>query len=162
VASPGQAVLFNLESKIMKTSKFLPFIIVIALAACGQKTSTTETASAPVAAVSAPPAAAVPPAASAAPVAPSAPAVAVASAADLAKGEKVYGATCLACHGAGVMGAPKFADKAAWQPRIAKGSATLYTSAMDGLKMMPPKGGNMMLKDDEVKAAVDYMVSKAM
>ncbi len=146
----------------MKTSQFLPFIIAIALAACGQKTATTETASAPVAAVSAPPAAEVPPAASAAPVAPSAPAPAVASAADLAKGEQVYGATCLACHGAGVMGAPKFADKAAWQPRIAKGNATLYASAMDGFKTMPAKGGNMMLKDDEVKAAVDYMVSKAM
>jgi cytochrome c5 len=143
----------------MKTTKFLPFIIVIALAACGQKPAATETASAPVAAASAPPAAAP---AAAAPAAPSAPAPVAASAADLAKGEKVYGATCLACHGAGVMGAPKFADKAAWQPRIAKGSATLYTSALDGFKTMPAKGGNMMLKDDEVKAAVDYMVSKAM
>lgn len=55
------------------------------------------------------------------------------------------------------MGAPKFADK----PRIAKGTAAQYTSATDGLKMMPPKGGNIMLKDDEVKAAVDYMVIKA-
>ena len=60
------------------------------------------------------------------------------------------------------MGAPKFADKAAWQPRIAKGPAVLYTSAVDGLKMMPAKGGNMMLKDDEVKAAVDYMISKSL
>jgi cytochrome c5 len=143
----------------MKTTKFLPFIIVIALAACGQKPAATETAPAPVAAASAPPVAV---AAAAAPAAPSAPAPVAASAADLAKGEKVYGATCLACHGAGVMGAPKFADQAAWQPRIAKGSAALYTSAMDGFKTMPAKGGNMMLKDDEVKAAVDYMVSKAM
>ncbi len=86
----------------------------------------------------------------------------MASAADLAKGEKIYAATCLACHGAGVMGAPKFADKAVWQPRLAKGIATMYASAVDGVRTMPPKGGNMMLKDDEVKAAVDYMVSKAM
>lgn len=143
----------------MKTTKFLPFIIVIALAACGQKAATTETASAPVAVVVAPPAAEVP---ATAPVATTGPAPVKASAADLAKGEKIFGATCLACHGAGVMGAPKLADKAAWEPRMAKGHATLYASAMDGFKTMPPKGGNMMLKEDEVKAAVDYMLSKAM
>lgn len=144
----------------MKTSKFLPLIVLIALAACGQKPAATETASATVVVASAPAPAPAPAPAAASP-APAAAAPVQASAADLAKGEKVYGATCLACHGAGVMGAPKFADKAAWQPRIAKGSAALYTSAVDGLKMMPAKGGNMMLKDDEVKAAVDYMVSKA-
>lgn len=146
----------------MKTTKFLPFIALIALAACSPKAPTTETAPAPAVVVVAPAAPA--PAPAPAPevvAATSAPAPAPASAADLVKGEKIYGATCLACHGAGVMGAPKFADKAAWQPRIAKGTAALYTSAVDGLKMMPPKGGNMMLKDDEVKAAVDYMVSKA-
>lgn len=142
----------------MKTSKFLPLIVLIALAACGQKPAATETASATVVVASTPAPAPVPAAAN---PAPAAAAPVLASAADLAKGEKIYGATCLACHGAGVMGAPKFADKAAWQPRIAKGTAALYSSAVDGLKMMPAKGGNMMLKDDEVKAAVDYMVSKA-
>ena len=85
----------------------------------------------------------------------------MASAGDLAKGEQVYKATCLACHGAGVIGAPKFGDKAAWQPRIAKGRDALYHSAQNGFKMMPPKGGNAMLKEEELKAAVDYMVSKA-
>ncbi len=145
----------------MKTSKFLPLIVLIALAACGQKPAATETASATVVVASTPVAAPAPAPAIIAPAAPAAAAPVQASAADLAKGEKIYGATCLACHGAGVMGAPKFADKAAWQPRVAKGTAALYTSALDGLKMMPAKGGNMMLKDDEVKAAVDYMVSKA-
>ena len=147
----------------MKTTTFLPFIALIALAACSPKAPTTEAAPAAAVVVVAPPAAA-PAAPAPAPVAvaaASAPAPAPASAADLAQGEKIYGATCLACHGAGVMGAPKFADKAAWQPRIAKGTAALYTSAMDGVRMMPAKGGNMMLKEDEVKAAVDYMVSKA-
>jgi cytochrome c5 len=142
----------------MKTSKFLPLIVLIALAACSDKPAANETASATVVVASTP--APAPEPAPAAP-APAAAAPVQASAADLAKGEKVYGATCLACHGAGVMGAPKFADKAAWQPRIAKGTAVLYASAVDGLKMMPAKGGNMMLKDDEVKAAVDYMVSKS-
>ena len=81
------------------------------------------------------------------------------------KGKKVYDTTCMACHAAGVAGAPKFGDKAAWAPRIAQGIDTLHTHALKGFQgkagMMPPKGGNMSLKDDEVKAAVDYMVSQA-
>jgi len=84
-----------------------------------------------------------------------------AQAADLAKGEKIYKATCLSCHGAGVLGAPKFGDPAAWKPRVAKGQPVLYTSALNGFKMMPPRGGNAALKDDEVKAAVDFMTAKA-
>jgi cytochrome c5 len=80
-------------------------------------------------------------------------------------GKKIYDATCVACHAAGVAGAPKFGDKAAWAPRIAQGMDTLHTHALKGFQgkvgMMPPKGGNMSLKDDDVKAAVDYMVSHA-
>lgn len=146
----------------MKTSKFLPLLIVIALAACGQKNVSSEVASAtaPAATVAAP-APAPEPAAAPAPVAAAAP-VMVASAADLVKGEKIYTATCLACHGAGVLGAPKFADKAAWQPRLAKGAGVLHTNALNGFNMMPAKGGNAALKDDDVKAAVDFMLSKAM
>lgn len=83
------------------------------------------------------------------------------NAADLAKGEKVFKVTCVVCHGAGVLGAPKFGDKAAWAPRIAQGIDTLHTHALNGVRTMPPKGGNAALKDDEVKAAVDYMVDKA-
>ncbi len=76
-------------------------------------------------------------------------------------GEKVFNTTCVSCHGAGVLGAPKVGDKAAWQPRVAQGKDTLYTHALNGFKMMPPRGGNAALKDDEVKAAIDYMVSKS-
>jgi cytochrome c5 len=69
------------------------------------------------------------------------------------------------CHGAGIAGAPKFGDKAAWAPRIAQGSDTLHTHALKGFQgkagMMPAKGGNAALADADVKAAVDYMVSKA-
>lgn len=79
---------------------------------------------------------------------------------DAAKTEKIYTATCAACHGAGVLGAPKVGDKAAWKARIAKGKAALYTSATSGFKMMPPRGGNAALKDDELKAVVDYMIAK--
>jgi cytochrome c5 len=73
-------------------------------------------------------------------------------------GEKVYAASCASCHAAGVLGAPKAGDKAAWAPRLKQGKDTLYTHGLNGFKMMPPKGGNPGLKDDEVKAAIDFMV----
>jgi len=80
-------------------------------------------------------------------------------------GEDTYKKTCMACHASGVMNAPKFGDKAAWGPRIAQGKATLYKHALTGFTgkggMMPAKGGNASLSDADVKAAVDYMVSKA-
>jgi cytochrome c5 len=86
---------------------------------------------------------------------------AAAKGADLKTGEKIYGATCVACHASGVLNAPKFGDKAAWTPRIAKGQAVLYASAIKGFNMMPAKGGNASLSDADLKSAVDYMVSKA-
>jgi cytochrome c5 len=67
----------------------------------------------------------------------------------------------MACHGTGVMGAPKVGDAAAWKPRVAQGMNTLYGHATKGFKMMPPRGGNPGLKDDEVKAAIDFMVGKS-
>lgn len=79
-------------------------------------------------------------------------------------GEKLFGSVCATCHTAGLMGAPKLADKAAWAPRIAQGKDTLYKHAIGGYQgksgVMPAKGGSQA-SDDEVKAAVDYMVSKA-
>lgn len=84
-----------------------------------------------------------------------------ANAADLVKGEQVFKASCASCHGAGVMGAPKLGDKAAWGPRMAKGKDAVYANALKGFKMMPAKGGNPGLKDEDVKAVVDYMLSKA-
>ena len=144
----------------MKALKLLPLVVAIGLAACGDKKS-AEAPAAP-APVTTPPSAAAPaPAAPAAPTAPSAPATATASAGDLAKGEQVYNANCVSCHGGGVRGAPKFGDKAAWEPRIAKGKDALYTSAINGVKLMPPRGGNAALKDEDLKAVVDYMVAKA-
>ncbi|HEX9180769.1 MAG TPA: c-type cytochrome, partial [Burkholderiales bacterium] len=88
-----------------------------------------------------------------------APAPAAAPAAD--KGKKTYETSCAACHATGAAGAPKFGDKAAWGPRIATGKPALYSSALKGKGAMPPKGGNAGLADDDVKAAVDYMVSQA-
>jgi cytochrome c5 len=77
------------------------------------------------------------------------------------KGEATFKQVCSVCHMAGVAGAPKFGDKAAWAPRIATGMDKLYNAALHGLNAMPAKGGNSALSDADVKAAVDYMVSKA-
>lgn len=92
-------------------------------------------------------------------VAAAAPAPATAAAAG-GNGEALFKQVCFACHAAGVAGAPKFGDKAAWQPRIAQGVATLYNSALHGKGAMPPKGGSSA-SDADVKAAVDYMVGAA-
>lgn len=79
-------------------------------------------------------------------------------------GEKLYAATCKTCHETGLAGAPKLGDKAAWKDRIAQGDDTLHKHAIAGFTgktgAMPPKGGSTA-PDDEVKAAVDYMVSKS-
>lgn len=76
-------------------------------------------------------------------------------------GDVVYNASCAGCHGTGAAGAPKLGDKGAWSPRVGQGKATLYTHALGGFKAMPPKGMCMTCSDDEIKAAVDYMVSKS-
>lgn len=85
--------------------------------------------------------------------------------ADPAKGKAVYEASCAACHGMGIAGAPKLGDTAAWGPRVAQGAPKLHEHAIKGFQgkagMMPPKGGNGSLSDAEVVAAVDYIVSKS-
>jgi cytochrome c5 len=76
-------------------------------------------------------------------------------------GKATYDTACVACHGAGIAGAPKFGDKAAWAPRVKQGKEALYASVLKGKGAMPPKGGNTALTDEQVKAAVDYMVGAA-
>lgn len=117
-------------------------------------------------ATAAPAASVAPAAAPAAPTAPAAPA-APAPAASLASaevGKALYNSACLACHGAGIAGAPKLGDKANWSPRIAQGNAVLYEHAIKGYQgksgVMPPKGGSTA-PDADVKAAVDYMVASS-
>ncbi len=91
-----------------------------------------------------------------------APTVAATAAADLT-GEQIYNQACVACHGAGVAGAPKFGDKAAWAPRIAQGMDTLHKHALQGFQgkagYMPPKGGRTDLSDQSVLNGVDYIVA---
>ncbi|MCC6715951.1 MAG: cytochrome c5 family protein [Gammaproteobacteria bacterium] len=98
------------------------------------------------------------------PAATEAPAAATAGAAPPARpidGAAIAQGVCMACHQAGMNGAPKFANKVAWAPRIAQGREKLYANAIKGLRGMPARGGNPSLTDDEVKAAVDYMVKVA-
>lgn len=73
-------------------------------------------------------------------------------------GEDVYNAACMACHASGAAGAPKYGVKADWTPRIAKGLDTLYSNSIGGIGAMPAKGLCGNCSDDEIKAAVDYMV----
>lgn len=124
----------------------LSSIAALALAACSKQ----EPAAAP--AATAP--------AEAASAAPAAPAVA-----ENAVGKGVFGKTCSMCHAAGVAGAPKPGDKADWGPRIAQGNEVLYKHALEGFTgakgMMPARGGNAALTDDEVKSAVDFMVAQS-
>lgn len=136
--------------------KKTPFVLVVSLAvllsACGKEESAAPEAPAPA-----------PAAPEAAAPAPAPAAEAVVAEGDL--GKKVYGNVCAMCHTTGTAGAPKPGDKADWTPRIAQGMEVLYKNSIEGYTgakgVMPPRGGSTALSDDEVKAAVDYMVAQS-
>jgi cytochrome c5 len=79
-------------------------------------------------------------------------------------GPQVYNSACLACHGAGIGGAPILGDSAQWVERVAKGADTLKEHALQGFTgstgYMPPKGGRLDLSDSEIEFAVDYMIGE--
>jgi len=124
------------------------------LSACGQKEEPPAQAPAPEAAA---------PAAPATPAAEAAAPAAGAAVASTEQGKGVFNKTCALCHAAGVAGAPMPGNKDDWGPRIAQGMDTLYKHALEGFTgakgMMPARGGAATLSDDEVKAAVNHMVS---
>ena len=93
------------------------------------------------------------------PAAAAAPAPAPAPAAATAAVPALYTASCFACHGSGVMNAPKLGDKAAWAPRLAQGIDGLTASVIKGKGVMPPKGGAANASEADIKAVVAYMVS---
>lgn len=133
--------------------KMFAFVLAVSaatlLAACGkQEAPPAATDAAPVEAAAAP--APMPePVVAAAPVNP--------------VGEKLYKGTCSMCHASGTAGAPIPGKKEDWAPRIAQGTDILYKHALEGFTgakgVMPAKGGMASTPDEDVKAAVDYMVA---
>lgn len=92
-------------------------------------------------------------------------ATASAAGGEAAHGEQVFKATCAMCHQTGFGGAPALGNRQDWTPRIAQGKDTLYAHALQGFTgrqgTTPPKGGDASLSDQDVRAAVDYIVSKS-
>ncbi len=78
-----------------------------------------------------------------------------------ADGKAVYDKSCGSCHNKGLMGAPKLGDKDKWGPLLKDGQAALDAAVMNGKGKMKPKGGNDSLTADDVKAANEYIASKA-
>lgn len=80
-------------------------------------------------------------------------------------GPQVYNEACIACHGTGIGGAPALTDAEGWTARVEKGMDTLQQHAIEGFTgsagYMPPKGGRLDLSDQEIRDAVEYMVSQA-
>lgn len=151
------------------------FALAFGLSACGQRDAAAPPAAAasasiaPAASVTLDASANASPSAASAPAASSeaAPAATTAAAADTPNpgGEKVFKSVCFMCHQTGAAGAPIAGNKDDWAPRVAQGKPTLYKHALEGFTgnkgTMPPRGGNPSLKDNEVEAAVDFMVAKA-
>ena len=133
-----------------KTTLVLAISLAVLLAACGKQESAAPEASAP----------ALPEAA-----APVATPMAEPAMAENTQGKSVFNKTCALCHAVGAAGAPKPGDQADWGPRIAQGKDVLYKHAMEGFTgakgVMPARGGNAKLTDDEVKAGVDYMADQS-
>jgi cytochrome c5 len=77
------------------------------------------------------------------------------------KGKEIYDTKCFTCHASGVAGAPKFGDKAAWEPRAATGMDAMMVIVTKGKGAMPPKGTCMDCSDEDLKATVQYMVDSA-
>ncbi len=154
---------------VVVLSFIVPVVVIIALAqiATSGKTPAAATATSEEAVakrlkpagtvVIDPTQAAAPAAVQVAVAAPAATASATSAGGDSAKGKSIYDASCAACHGAGIAGAPKAGDKAAWAPRLKSGKDAMVTNVIKGKGAMPPKGGNAALADADIKAAVDYL-----
>jgi len=134
-----------MKDAMNKSTLLLATLSLALLSACGQKDAAA-------------------PAAAPAPVVAAAPAPAPA-AAENTVGKSTFGKVCAMCHAIGAAGAPKPGDKADWGPRIAQGMPTLEKHAIEGFTgakgVMPPRGASTALTDDEVKAAVAFMVDQS-
>ena len=79
----------------------------------------------------------------------------------LAKGKEIFDGTCKVCHAQGINGAPILGNQKMWAKRITQGEDVLVEHAINGFAkgMMPPRGGNPELSDQDIRAAVKYMLS---
>ena len=132
-----------------KPTLLLATLSLALLSACGQKDAAAPAA----------------PAAAPAPTVAPSPTPAPTPVAENTAGKSVYGKVCAMCHATGAAGAPKPGDKADWSPRIAQGMDVLNKHAIEGFTgakgVMPPRGAAASLTDDEVKAAVAFMVDQS-
>ncbi len=85
-------------------------------------------------------------------------AAASAAAAGPRSGADIYNTACMACHTAGVLGAPKPNDAAAWAPRMEQGFDTVLQNAINGINAMPPMGTCGDCSNDDIKAAIEFMI----
>jgi len=153
----------------MKARKLLiigfGFALTLGLAACGKSETTSATAKAASSSIAPVASVAVDSTASAAPALTPVAATTAGAAAPNPAGEKVFKSVCFMCHQTGAAGAPMLGNKSDWAPRVAQGKPTLYKHALEGFTgnngTMPSRGGNPNLKNEDVKAAVDFMVAKA-
>ncbi len=76
-------------------------------------------------------------------------------------GIDVYKTTCAACHASGLMGSPVTGNKDQWQKRIGQGRDVLVKNAINGIRLMPKRGGNVRLSDSDVESAVVYMANQS-
>jgi cytochrome c5 len=76
------------------------------------------------------------------------------------RGKHVYESACVICHASGAAGAPVIGDAKAWSSRIKQGEAVLVSHVTQGFNLMPPKGACVQCSDDDLKAAVHYLVSQ--
>lgn len=88
-------------------------------------------------------------------------ALALAGPARASDGPVIYRQVCAACHATGVAGAPRLGDREAWASRLRAGRPAMVNSVLRGKGQMPPKGGNVSLTDEDVKAALDFMMEMA-
>lgn len=82
------------------------------------------------------------------------------AAAEPRSGEEIFNSACTACHGSGLLGAPKKGDKAAWDERLAKGLDATLQNAINGIRSMPPKGTCANCSDDELLGAIKFMAGR--
>lgn len=85
---------------------------------------------------------------------------AAAASAGAMSGEDVYNKACVACHAAGVLGAPRLNNAADWAPRLDNGFDTVLSNAINGINAMPPRGTCASCSDDDIKAAIEYMTAE--